>query len=286
LSNYFSAGLFDRLANSNGMHSRNEDWWDLENQRLFAFRPKLKADLQMQGGTEIDALGFMPFSFVEMGVINTLDLFGLDELILFAFYWVNRGRYKRVVDMGANIGLHSVVLARMGYSVISYEPDPNHVKQLSEHVSSNCVEDLVNVREAAVSETSGALEFVRVLGNTTGSHVAGAKSNPYGALERIRVEGTAFSEAIIHADLVKMDVEGLEASLLQSQPPDVYSSTDIICEVGSADNADAIWHHLNNSRINLFPQKLNWEQAKSAQDLPSSYREGSLFLSSKSSMPW
>jgi len=249
-------------------------------------RPEMKRSLMTGTSISVGPFGQLPFSYVEMGAVNSLDLFGLDELILFSFYWRNRTRYHSVVDLGANLGLHSVVLAKLGLNVTSYEPDPLHVRIMRRHVEANGLGDQVRIREAAVTAEGEVVEFVRVLGNTTGSHVAGAKDAPYGELERFEVESIPFSEAIHSADLVKMDVEGLEADLLCSVRPENLSAVDIVCEVGSAVNADRIWRHLSESALNLFSQKLNWERAESADDLPDSYREGSLFISSKSEMPW
>ena len=55
-----------------------------------------------------EPFGEIVFPYYKMGAIDSLDLFGLDELIIFGFYWKNRGRYRRVADIGANIGLHVV----------------------------------------------------------------------------------------------------------------------------------------------------------------------------------
>jgi len=225
-------------------------------------------------------------TFVEMGAITSTDLFGLDELILFAFYWSNRGRYRRVVDLGANAGLHTSILARMGFSVVAYEPDPRHRELLDGHVDMNGVRELVSVVEAAVTPQGGQVHFIRVLGNTTGSHVSGAKGNPYGELESFYVASTPFAETLPGTDLVKMDVEGLEADLLSSVNIDRLSTVDVVCEVGSREAAERIWSLLSGTKMQLFPQKVNWSRARSVEDLPTSHTEGSLFISSKSSMPW
>ncbi len=231
-------------------------------------------------------VGFVPFSYVEMGAINTLDLFGLDELILFSFYWRNRDRYRQVVDVGANIGLHSVILGRLGFSVTSYEPDPHHVAILRGHLSSANVMNEVTVNEAAVGADNGRATFVRVLGNTTGSHVAGAKDNPYGDLEKFDVAVVSARQALRGADLVKMDVEGLEADLLNSLTPADLQSVDILCEVGSQANAQAIWSQFVHTPMRLFSQKLGWAEAQCVEDLPESHRDGSLFITSSQEMPW
>ena len=78
--------------------------------------------------------GNIVFPYVNMGAVDSLNLFDLDELIIFSFYWNNRKRYKNVLDLGANIGLHSIILQKCGYNVKSYEPDPLHFKLLQKNI--------------------------------------------------------------------------------------------------------------------------------------------------------
>jgi len=68
----------------------------------------------------------------------------------------------------------------------------------------------------AMSDKTGEMEFVRVLGNTTGSHLSGAKQNPYGELERFPVRVEAFRPLMAGADLIKLDIEGHEKEVLLS----------------------------------------------------------------------
>jgi len=148
------------------------------------------------------------------------------------------------------------------------------------------VSKLVRLHEAAIAPEEGTLEFVRVLGNTTGSHVLGAKESPYGDLETFDVEAVALHSAIRNADLVKMDVEGLEAVLLEKLTASDLANTDILCEVGTKVNAERIWSHFKDTGLNLFSQKIGWRKSRVASDIPTSYREGSLFVSVRDEMPW
>jgi len=70
----------------------------------------------------IAGIGDIYFPYRSFGTINTVHQFGLDELILFSFYYFNRRNYKTVVDIGANIGLHSTILAKLGYHVVDMSP--------------------------------------------------------------------------------------------------------------------------------------------------------------------
>ena len=278
--------VFEQIARNYVHHSRDNQWWVTESEALDVYRPDLRSELESTGGVIVGPLGFVSFTYVEMGAINSLDLFGLDELILFSFYWVNRERYRHVVDMGANVGLHSVLLGRMGLHVTSYEPDPNHVELLKRNIAENRIQEMVTVQQAAVARQHGSLDFVRVLGNTTGSHVAGAKRDPYGDLEVFKVQAVSVVDAIAGVDLVKMDVEGLEADLLTSLDASHFSSLDIVCEVGTPENAEAIWSHFSGTGVNLFSQKSGWGRVTDGGDLPQSYKDGSLFLTALDEMPW
>ena len=75
-------------------------------------------------------IGDIALPYFKMGNISSVNLFDLDELILFKFYSRSKAKYKNVADIGANLGLHSLVLSRLGFSVKCYEPDPHHYEQL------------------------------------------------------------------------------------------------------------------------------------------------------------
>ena len=228
--------------------------------------------------------GEIAFPYHKMGNINSLDLFGMDELIIFSFYHANRRRYRRAVDFGANIGLHSIVMARCGFELRSFEPDPAHIALLERNLALNGATS--ELHSAAVSLQAGQHEFVRVLGNTTGSHIAGAKDKPYGDLERFQVTLEAAAPHLEWADLAKIDIEGHEGILLTGLEPATWRNTDAILEVGTPDNAALIFAHLDGSGINIFAQKIGWRRVEKVEDMPTSHRDGSAFLSARPEMPW
>ena len=229
--------------------------------------------------------GDLVFPYQRMGAVDSLNLFDLDELILFSFYWVNRHRYRRVADIGANLGLHAILLSRCGFEVTAYEPDPRHFGILKENLLLNDCQEVKKVN-AAVSSVAGVQEFVRVLGNTTGNHLAGSKPHAYGELERFPVEVVPVSSILEDSDLIKMDVEGHERELLLSTRGGDWDHTDALVEVGSLENASAIFEHFSRLGVGLFSQKINWGRVMDLAHMPVSYREGILFISRKDRMPW
>jgi FkbM family methyltransferase len=233
---------------------------------------------------DIPPFGSISFPFKQLGAVATTELLAVDEMILLAFYARNRGRYKRVLDLGANVGLHSVALARCGFEVRAFEPDPVHIEALTNTLRLNDVS--VDVRQAAISDRSGEAEFVRVCGNTTGSHIAGSKSAPYGELERFKVRVEAAEPHLLWCDFAKIDIEGHEGKVLTGTAPDVWQSADAMLEIGSAENAEIIHDWARSSGVALFSQKTGWRQVAALKDLPVSHREGSVFLTGKTSIPW
>ena len=237
-------------------------------------------------GKEFCDFGKISLPYYKMGSVDSIDLFGIDELIIFAFYWKNKSNYRKICDVGANIGLHSLLLAKCGYKVKSYEPDPVHIRKILENLEMNNVSENVEIVEAAVSDVEGNAEFIRILGNTTGSHIAGSKENPYGEMERFEVKLKPISELMEWADFIKIDAEGHETQILLGTTASQWAKTDAMVEIGSIESAELIFDHLSSIGIRIFTQKIGWEQAKSSSDLPISHLEGSAFVTSKEKMPW
>lgn len=237
------------------------------------------------GPTGFGPFGSLDLPYRRMGAIDSVDLFGLDELLIFAFYWANRALYRRTLDVGANLGLHSILMARAGFSVTAFEPDPVHFDLLQANLERNAIRSVTPER-AAVSDADGQMEFVRVVGNTTGSHLAGAKSNPYGPLERFPVPVRAFAPIAAGADFAKVDAEGHEVRILKSIPAATWARLDVMVEIGTAENAAALFEHFRSLDVGLYAQKIGWERATAVEHVPTSHREGSLFVTKRGRLPW
>ena len=277
--------FFEMMVETKSHHASNTHYYQ--------FVKSVCSDMFAQSGLrnpEGEPIDFGPFGkivipYYAMGAIDTIDLFGLDELIIFAFYNANRNKYRNTVDIGANMGLHSILMARCGYKVRAFEPDPVHYDLLKRNLALNSINE-VDVIKAAVSDKDGSMEFVRVKGNTTGSHLAGAKANPYGDLERFPVDVKSFTSVLDQVDFAKIDAEGHEVIILRSLPAEYWRRLDVMLEVGTVENASALFEHFKSMPVNLFAQKIGWNQVTKVSDMPTSHREGSLFITAKSEMPW
>lgn len=57
-------------------------------------------------------------------------------------------------------------------------------------------------------------------------------------------------------------------------------------EIGTPENAGAVFDHFAGTGVNIFSQKRGWARVESIDDVPFSYKEGGVFVSAKPVMPW
>jgi hypothetical protein len=116
-------------------------------------------------------IGRIYFPFFNMGKISSPDLFSLNEFLIFYFYLKYKKKYKKAADMGANLGLHTLVLSKLGIKVDSYEPEPKIYNQLKKNIKNNKCR-FVKLIKAAVYNKNKLLKFIQVNDNLTGSHIS------------------------------------------------------------------------------------------------------------------
>lgn len=282
--NIFSS-LFEMLKETKSFHAHAKPF--------HTFNSEVCSTLIEQSGfssiepiaVDFGPFGHLIFPYYSMGNIDSLKLFGLDELILFSFYHANRNRYKYAADMGANIGLHGILMSRLGWDVTAFEPDPIHVAKINQHAELNSV-STIKIRENAVSNESASLVFTRLKGNRTGSHLKGKKSNVYGDTDEFEVQCVALTDVMSQFEFIKMDIEGAEADAICSTAKNHWNNTDVMLEVGSEVNALRIFQHIQKLELHAFSQKNGWNRVANIIDMPSSYKEGSLFVSRVKNINW
>ncbi|GGF52412.1 FkbM family methyltransferase [Alteromonas lipolytica] len=277
--------LFAMLAESPQLHGHQTPFYSFTNHVCAEYVARSGFAEETSMPVELGPFGQLILPYYSMGNIDSLKLFGLDELILFAFYLKHQKRYYKVADMGANIGLHSILMAKLGWQVTAFEPDPVHVKKITEHMQLNDV-DTITIRENAVAGQHSLLTFTRLLGNRTGSHIKGKKSEVYGGTEEFDVTCLAFADLITAFDFVKMDIEGAEADAICSTSTAHWQHTDVMLEVGGETNAERIFIHARELGLSMFSQKTGWQKVTALADMPTSHREGSLFISSQHDTVW
>lgn len=231
----------------------------------------------------LEFIGKFKLPYYKMGNIDSSHLLGIDEIIIFTFYYLRIGKIKNVSDLGSNIGMHSIILGKLGFNVKSFEPDPEHAKQFKKNINLNKLKNVKLIKKA-VDTKKGSVVFTKILNNTTGSFIKNAKKYTYGPIKKFRVKTENFLDILKWSDLIKMDVEGLEAELIQLVNSKNLGSKEIILEVGSKVNAKKIYRYSKLNNFDLYSQKRGWTKVKRISDMPISYKDGSLILSNNSSL--
>ena len=178
-------------------------------------------------------------------------------------------------------------MKKLGFDVVSYEPDMTHLKQIETVMSLNKL-TTKGLLPKAISDKNGVMEYIRILGNTTGSHLLGSKKDVYGPTDIVSVDVDDILEVLNQGNFnfVKMDVEGHEAVLLNRVTAESLKKTDIMLEIGSEKNAAEIYGILQQKGIPAYAQKINWGLVGRLEDLPSHHTHGSVFLSMQGAPNW
>jgi FkbM family methyltransferase len=167
----------------------------------YTSRRGLVKGLKRRGG-----LGFLPggASTAEEAFLRALDL-----------------REKTVFDVGGFVGLMTIFFASRAARVVTYEPVPESIERIRDNLMLNHFEN-VTLRELAVAAGPGELKIVYdelMSGGATGDPEIGAELIGSAATPKSCVVPVTTIDLEIEAgqavpDLVKIDVEGMEYSVL------------------------------------------------------------------------
>ena len=116
-----------------------------------------------------------------------------------------------IFDIGAYIGVHSVLLSRIGRQVVAFEPNPAVFRVLLETVRANGAVN-VDTQQLAVAESSGAAYLAGIGSGASLSRSATTDSD----LQVVSVDLDTFAERhVLWPDVMKIDVEGYECEVLR-----------------------------------------------------------------------
>jgi FkbM family methyltransferase len=156
--------------------------------------------------------------------LHRLGWMGRDEAILLRRL-VRPGMH--VVDIGANIGLYSLLLARLVErrgSVLAFEPEPDLFTILRENCRSN---DATNIKlfQCALGRTNALASFHRSAFNS-GDNRLGRPLMGHDAVE-VKVERFDDLQPDAKLDFVKIDVQGHELAALSGMERALSASPDV-----------------------------------------------------------
>lgn len=153
------------------------------------------------------------------GVSRLVYYFGVSEPELFSFYAGYLAEGMTVLDVGANIGLHSLFMAnRVGIrgKVYAFEPCKNIFGRLQKHVSMN-TGITIECINCAVGREPGSVVFHENINDTSRSYVSKSSEvvDPGTVVALDSIDSFIQRNGITSVDLLKVDVEGFENDVIQ-----------------------------------------------------------------------
>lgn len=126
--------------------------------------------------------------------------------------------YGTVLDVGANIGMTTLLHSRLADQVHAFEPSPTTFALLEENIrTADC--DNVTLHNFGLGRERGAFELTYAPDNRSGAYVSdGLKASEGHTTEMIRIEtidGFLEQGGTQAVDVLKIDVEGFELNVLR-----------------------------------------------------------------------
>lgn len=123
-----------------------------------------------------------------------------------------------VFDVGANIGVFTVLQATQGAIVYSFEPNPDSYSRLSRNVAANKLRDRVRLFPTALGDERGVGSLHVIGGGTTGGVVTPVEADA--SASGVAVPIATLDEVVStlpgsSIDLLKIDAEGSEVAILR-----------------------------------------------------------------------
>jgi FkbM family methyltransferase len=123
-----------------------------------------------------------------------------------------------VFDVGANIGVFTVLQATQGARIYSFEPNPDSYSRLSRNVTANKLSDRVRLFPTALGDERGVGSLHVTGGGTTGGVVTPVEADA--SASGVAVPIATLDEVVstlpgLSIDLLKIDAEGSEVAILR-----------------------------------------------------------------------
>ena len=165
------------------------------------------------------------------------------------------GTTKVAYDVGANLGYVTLALAhgmKNGGKVFAFEPVPGNVEFLKEVASLNRLEERVAIFPLALGNAQGQQQFI--MWGSSAMHLLESAINgqdaarcPSMMVEGSTLDSVVFERKLPPPDLIKIDVEGAEALVLEGASRLLSAHAPIIIlEIHGPASARKTWAILGN----------------------------------------
>ncbi|UTW57962.1 FkbM family methyltransferase [Kordiimonas sp. SCSIO 12603] len=144
-------------------------------------------------------------------------LHGIYEREFLKFLKTNLLKKTLMLDIGANIGNHSIYLSSHFDKVIAFEPNPTAYKMLEEHLEINCINN-VDLHKVGLGHKDAKQQFIENTSDNLGnSGFSASNSELIGSAQKLQVKkGDDYigNLSLDEINYIKIDVEGMEREVL------------------------------------------------------------------------
>lgn len=139
---------------------------------------------------------------------------------------------KVVVDIGANTGLVSLLMARAGAEVYAFEPEVYNFETLCHNVEINGYKDRIHCQKEAVDVSGNVKLYVHPgASGTTSVYFEGAEGlepDKYQIVPSLSIREVFSKYDIKHCNLLKLDCEGSEEKIINDIDDSLANKIDQI----------------------------------------------------------
>lgn len=149
------------------------------------------------------------------GVSRLTFYFGTSEPDLFSFYNAFFKDGMVVIDAGANIGLHTLFIAKRvapSGKVFSFEASPKNFARLVENAARSSLKN-ISTYPVALGDSRGVVFIHENPGDSSRSRISEANSGI--SVKMVRLDDFCREASLTSVDFLKLDVEGCEMRVLQ-----------------------------------------------------------------------
>ena len=140
------------------------------------------------------------------------------------------------MDIGANVGHHSIFLSKFASQVLAFEPYPKVNMQFRQQIAHNNISN-IQIFETGLSDRRETLNYYAPTGNNEGigsfdESSIGKGNTSYGKLELQEGDQVIESDSWKNIKLIKIDVEGFEKKVIKGLSRTIEEERPVIvCEI-------------------------------------------------------
>jgi len=205
-----------------------------------------------------------------MGYYDPNNMYFIDEVF-------SHGIYRVFFDIGANIGVYSLIAAHQSNAIIySFEPHPFTFDLLKENIKINRFETKILPCQMALSDQQGHINFTDDPGSTINKIIDVPNNNQKKIQVNVTTGDLFCAEHAIKPDILKIDVEGHENRVINGFLDNLANTMIVFVECQELVETAKL---LQKRHGFLGPYKINFKQRLFCKDFSS--HEDHVFVNPK-----